>query len=90
VTGDDDPDDPAPPKVPERAPLPAGTSVNGTVLVGDRAELGAAVRIDGPAVIGPDCSIGDGVRIKRSVLLPGATVPAAGLLAGAIAGRRGD
>ena len=90
VTGDDDPADPAPPDVPDRVPLPAGTSLNGAVLVGGGVELGAGVRIDGPAVIGPGCSIGDGARIKRSVLLPGALVPPGGLLAGAIAGRRGD
>ena len=70
--------------------LPAGTEVNGRVLVGAGAEIGAGVRIDGPAVIGEGARVGDGVRIKGSVLLPEAEVPADCYLVGAIAGRSGS
>ncbi len=37
-------------------------------------------------MIGAGAQIGDGARLRESVLLPGAEVPADGLLAGAIAG----
>jgi len=73
----------------ERAGLPAGTAIDGQVLVGKDVRVGDGVRIDGPVVIGEGARIGDGARIKESVLLPGAEVPAEGLLAGSIAGRRG-
>ena len=51
--------------------------------------MGEGVRVDGPVVIGSGALIGDGARIKESVLLPGAEVPAGGILAGSIAARRG-
>jgi mannose-1-phosphate guanylyltransferase len=90
VTGEADPGSPDEGGLPdEQAGLPAGTSVNGRVLVGAGARVGDGVRIDGPAVIGHGARIGDGARVKESVLLPGAEVPAEGLLAGSIAGRRG-
>jgi mannose-1-phosphate guanylyltransferase len=73
----------------ERARLPAGTEVDGRVLVGDRVEVGSGVRIDGPAVIGDGARIGDGAKVKHSVLLPGAQIPPAGYLVGAIAGTAG-
>jgi mannose-1-phosphate guanylyltransferase len=90
VTGEADPESPdVDGLADERAGLPAGTSINGRVLVGEDARVGDGVRIDGPAVIGAGARVGDGARIKESVLLPGAEVPAEGLLAGSIAGRRG-
>jgi mannose-1-phosphate guanylyltransferase len=63
--------------------------INGRLLVGEGAEIAAEARIDGPAVIGPGARIGAGSMVKESVLLPGAEVPAATLLAGSIVGRRG-
>jgi mannose-1-phosphate guanylyltransferase/mannose-1-phosphate guanylyltransferase/phosphomannomutase len=72
-----------------RAGLPAGTVVDGRVLVGEGVEVGEGVRIDGPAVIGDGARIGDRAMIKESLLLPGAEVPAGGILASSIAGRRG-
>jgi len=69
-----------------RGGLPAGTEVDGRVLVGSGVEVGAGVRIDGPAVIGDGVRIGDGAKVKQSLLLPGAEVPARGYLVGAIAG----
>lgn len=72
-----------------RAGLPAGTEVDGVVLVGEGVEVGGGVRIDGPAILGPGCRIGDGAKVKHSVLLPGAEVPARGYLVGAIAGLEG-
>lgn len=72
-----------------RAGLPADCEVDGRVLVGAGVSVGEGVRIDGPAVLGRGSAIGDGARVKRSLLLPGAEVPADGYLVDAIAGRSG-
>lgn len=69
--------------------LAEGVEISGRILVGEGAEVGEGARIDGPAVLGQGCSIGSGARVKESVLLARTEVPADGLLAGAIAGRRG-
>jgi mannose-1-phosphate guanylyltransferase/mannose-1-phosphate guanylyltransferase/phosphomannomutase len=58
----------------------------GPVLMGEGVRVGDGARLDGPLVIGPGAQIGPGARLRESVLLPGAEVPADGLLAGAIAG----
>lgn len=85
-----DPDAPgANPLGAERGGLPADCEVDGRVLVGPGARVGKGVRIDGPAVIGAGSRVGDGARLKRSLLLPGAEVPAGGYLIDAIAGRAG-
>jgi mannose-1-phosphate guanylyltransferase/mannose-1-phosphate guanylyltransferase/phosphomannomutase len=80
LTGSDDADNPS---VQE-----GDWELTGKVLLGPGAEVGAGARIDGPAVIGPEARVGAGARVRRSVLLPRAEVPAEGMLAGAIAGRR--
>ena len=66
-----------------------GVEVSGRVLVGKGAEVGEGARIDGPVVLGPGSRVGAGARVKESVLLARGEVPANGLLAGSIAGRRG-
>ena len=66
-----------------------GVEVSGRVLVGEGAEVGEGARIDGPVVLGPGSRVGTGARVKESVLLARGEVPANGLLAGSIAGRRG-
>lgn len=66
-----------------------GVELSGRLLLGEGARIGDGVRLDGPVVIGPDAVINDGARVRESLLLPGAEVPADGLLAGAIAGRTG-
>ncbi len=66
-----------------------GVEVSGRVLVGEGAEVGEGARIDGPVVLGPGSRVGAGARVKESVLLARGEVPADGLLAGSIAGRRG-
>ena len=63
-----------------------GVEVDGPVLLGEGAEVGEGAMLEGPLVIGPGATIGAGARVRESVLLPGAEVPPAGLLAGAIAG----
>jgi NDP-sugar pyrophosphorylase family protein len=66
-----------------------GWELVGEILIGDGAEIGPQALIEGPCVLGPGARIGRGARVKESVLLPGAEVPANGMLAGAIAGQRG-
>jgi mannose-1-phosphate guanylyltransferase len=66
----------------------AGAEVEPPALFGPGVELGADVRVDGPAVIGDGARIGAGSRIKESVLLPGAELGPATVLAGAIVAKR--
>jgi mannose-1-phosphate guanylyltransferase len=70
----------------QEAGLAADVEVSGAVLLGDGATVGAGAELEGPLVIGPGASVGAGARVRESVLLPGAEIPADGLLAGAIAG----
>jgi mannose-1-phosphate guanylyltransferase len=70
-------------------PQDGGWELSGTVLLGEGASVAAGARIDGPVVIGPGASVGENAIVKRSVLLPGAELPAESMLVGAIAGRRG-
>jgi mannose-1-phosphate guanylyltransferase len=85
--------DPGAPEVAEGVRAGEGTDlaaaeVEPPALFGPRVELGADVRIDGPAVIGDGARIGAGSRIKESVLLPGAEVGPATVLAGGIVAKR--
>jgi mannose-1-phosphate guanylyltransferase len=68
----------------------AGTEVKPPTLFGSRIEFGADVRVDGPAVIGDGARIGAGSRIKESVLLPGAEVGQATVVAGEVVAKRSD
>ena len=68
------------------AGLSGEIELNGPVLLGTGARIGDGARLDGPVVIGPGAHVGPGARLRESVLLPGAEVPADGILAGAIAG----
>ena len=58
----------------------------GRCSLGEGAEVGEGAHLEGPLVVGPGARIGAGARLRESVLLAGTEVPAAGLLAGAIAG----
>ena len=71
---------------PADAGLGDSIGLEGPVLIGNGATIGDGAELTGPLVIGPDAAIGAGARVRESVLLPGAEVPADGLLAGAIAG----
>ena len=62
--------------------------LHGPVLIGPGCEIGDDVRIDGPSIIGDGTRIGDGARLREVIALPGAQVPAAAVLIGAIAARR--
>ncbi len=62
--------------------------LKGPVLLGPGCEIGDDVRIDGPAVIGDGARVGAGSRLREVIVLPGAEVPAASILVGAIYGVR--
>lgn len=64
-------------------------ALQGPVLIGPGAEIGDDVRIDGPSVIGDGARVGAGSRLKEVIVLPGAELPAATVLVGAICGTRG-
>jgi mannose-1-phosphate guanylyltransferase/mannose-1-phosphate guanylyltransferase/phosphomannomutase len=64
-----------------------GAEVTAPILVGAGVEIGTGVRIEGPAIIGDGCRIGDGACIRDSILLEGAELPPAAILAGGIAAR---
>ncbi len=66
-----------------------GVELSGRVLIGEGARVGSGVRLDGPVILGPGAVVGSGARVRESVLLAQAEVPANGLMAGSIAGRRG-
>ena len=66
----------------------SAAEVEPPALFGPGVELGGDIRVDGPAVIGDGARIGAGSRIKESVLLPGAEVGPATMLAGAIVAKR--
>jgi mannose-1-phosphate guanylyltransferase/mannose-1-phosphate guanylyltransferase/phosphomannomutase len=71
----------------ERASEEGEPGVRGRVLVGEGCEIDPSSRLDGPTTIGERCVIGAGARVKHAVLLPGAEVPADGVLAGGVLSR---
>jgi mannose-1-phosphate guanylyltransferase len=90
VEGEADPESPGEGGMDEPwSSLPAGTEVNGRVLVGGGVEVAEGVRFDGGVVIGDGARIGAGAMVKESVLLPGAQIPDGAFVVGGIAGRRG-
>lgn len=72
-------------RVPPGLDLPGDVEVEGAVLFGDGCRIGAGASLVGPLVIGAGSEIGAGAQLKESLLLPGAQVPAGGVLARGIA-----
>jgi mannose-1-phosphate guanylyltransferase/mannose-1-phosphate guanylyltransferase/phosphomannomutase len=70
---------------PSELGLSSDIEVDGPVLVAEGAEIGPGVSLVGPLIIGQDARIGAGARVKEAVLLPGAEVPAGGVLARGVA-----
>ncbi len=61
-----------------------GAAVNAPTLVGPDVSIGDGVTLDGPIVIGGGSRIGDRAHLRDSILLPGAEVPAGGIVIGGI------
>ncbi len=70
----------------ESGPQPEGAEMKPPVLVGADARIGDGVDLHGPVVIGDGAEIGDGAMLRDAVVLPGATVPAAGVVIGGVYG----
>ena len=58
----------------EDAQIHPSASIEGHVLVGRDAVVGRGVTLSGDVTVGSDCWIRPGATIKRSILLPGASI----------------
>jgi len=63
-----------------------GASVKPPVLIGADCQIGAGSNLHGPVVIGDGCNLGAGAMLRDCVVLPGAQVPAGGLVVGGLYG----
>ena len=61
-----------------------GHELTGPALIGAGCDIGAGAWLHGPMVLGEGATVGEGARLREAVVLPGATVPAGSVLAGAI------
>jgi mannose-1-phosphate guanylyltransferase len=59
-------------------------------FVADPCNIAADARLDGPVMIGPHSSVGAGAVVRRSLVLPGASVPAGAVVEDAIHGSGDD
>jgi mannose-1-phosphate guanylyltransferase len=63
-----------------------GVKVNAPVLIGAGSEVGAGADLHGPVVVGDGCRLGAGAMLRDCVVLPGAEIPARGLVVGGLYG----
>jgi mannose-1-phosphate guanylyltransferase len=64
----------------------AEAEVRPPVLIGADCQIGAGANLHGPVVIGDGCNLGAGAMLRDCVVLPGAQVPAGGLVVGGLYG----
>src|SRR5215204_6061128 len=60
--------------------------VTAPVLIGPDSRIGEGVDLHGPVVVGGGCELGAGAMLRECVVLPGARVPAGGLVVGGLYG----
>jgi carbonic anhydrase/acetyltransferase-like protein (isoleucine patch superfamily) len=60
------------------------------VLIGSGCQVGTGVDVHGPVVVGDGCRVGAGAMLRDCVVLPGAEVPAGGLVVGGLYGVEAD
>jgi mannose-1-phosphate guanylyltransferase len=60
--------------------------VTAPVLIGTGAHIGEGASLHGPVVVGDNCDLGAGAMLRECVVLPGAQVPAGGLVVGGLYG----
>lgn len=65
-------------------------SMDGYIVIGEDAVLGREVSLHGDVTVGSDCWVRPGATIKRSILLPGASVGNNAYLEGCIVGHGYD
>ena len=63
-----------------------GVRVTAPVLIGADAHIGEGASLHGPVVVGDSCRLGAGAMLRECVVLPGAQVPAGGLVVGGLYG----
>src|SRR5829696_2774558 len=74
----------------EDAQIHSSAEIEGHVLIGKDAVVGRGVKLLGDVTVGSDCWIRPNVTIKRSILLPGASVGAGAYLEDCIVGHHYD
>ncbi len=74
----------------EDAQIHPSATIEGHVLVGKDAVVGREVTLSGDVTVGSDCWVRPGATIKRSILLPGATVGGGAYLEDCIVGHGYD
>jgi mannose-1-phosphate guanylyltransferase len=67
-----------------------GVKVKAPVLIGANSQLGVGTDLHGPVVVGERCQLGAGAMLRDCVVLPGAEVPAGGLVVGGLYGVEED
>jgi mannose-1-phosphate guanylyltransferase len=60
--------------------------VTAPVLIGSESHVGEGASLHGPVVVGDGCELGAGAMLRDCVVLPGAQVPAGGLVVGGLYG----
>jgi mannose-1-phosphate guanylyltransferase len=63
-----------------------GVRVIAPVLIGPDSHIGEGASLHGPVVVGDGCRLGAGSMLRECVVLPGAEVPAGGLVVGGLYG----
>ena len=76
--------------VEEGARIHPSATLEGYVVVGRNAVVGRGVSLSGEVTVGSDCRVGQGATVKRSVLLPGASVGEGAYLEDCIVGHGYD
>jgi mannose-1-phosphate guanylyltransferase len=74
----------------EDAQIHPSATIEGHVLIGKDAVVGREVTLSGDVTVGSDCWVHPGATIKRSILLPGATVGGGAYLEDCIVGHGYD
>ena len=74
----------------EDAQIHSSAEIDGHVLIGKDAVVGRGVKLLGDVTVGSDCWIRPNVTIKRSILLPGASVGGGAYLEDCIVGHHYD
>ena len=74
--------------VEDRPSLPRSLTIEPPVAIGRKCQIGEDVVLEGPAVIGDGCVLEAGAHVARALLLPGAHLPAGGLVVDGVVGRR--
>src|SRR5829696_5957418 len=63
-----------------------GVKVKSPVLIGAGCHIASGTNLHGPVVVGDGCDLGAGAMLRDCVVLPGAQVPAGGLVVGGLYG----